>query len=135
MKDKLAALIVNMSPSREVNSVLTLCFIMKSVIVFVQMSQQDQPCPSESQSLLDETDAPSIIRTRRKLTYSNGRSTSAVSQGPSGGDCTSNNNQKRGEAPNSAVIFLTLILLVSAQRGALFSRISNKQNIFCLWGF
>lgn len=102
---------------------------------FVQMSQQDQPYPSESQSLLDETDAPSMIRTRRKLTYSNGRSTSAVSQGPSGGGCTSNNNQRRGEAPNSAVIFLTLILLVSAQRGALFSRISNKQNIFCLLGF
>lgn len=102
----------------------------------MQISQQDQPCPPERQSLLDGTDAPSTICTRRRLAYSNGRSTSAVRQGASGGSCTSEKNQKRGEAPNSAVIFLTLILLVSAEkRGALLSRISKKQNFFCWWGF
>lgn len=102
---------------------------------FVQMSQQDQPCPPpESQSLLDETDAPSVICTRRKLTCSNERSTSAVGQGASGGGCTSEKNHKRGEAPHSAEIFLTLTLLASAQRAALFFRVSNKQNIFGFFG-
>lgn len=122
-------LIMNLNRSRElimIHNEISQCF--------VQMSHQDLPCPLESQSLLDDTDAPSNICTRRRLTYSNGRSTSAVGQGASDGGCTSEKNQKRGEAPNSAAIFLTPILLASAQRGAFLSRISKKQNIFLFVG-
>lgn len=77
----------------------------------MQMYQQDQPCPPESQSLLDETDAPSILGSRRRLSYSNGRSTSAPGQGPSGVGGAAEKNQKRGEASKSAGIFLTSVLL------------------------
>lgn len=93
---------MNKNPSRELYSYSLLHSEISHC--FVQMSQQDEPCPPESQSLLDETDAPSMSCTRRKLAYSNGRSTSAASQG------ASEKNQKRGEAPSSAVIFLKFIL-------------------------
>ncbi|XP_029704117.1 BRCA1-A complex subunit RAP80 isoform X4 [Takifugu rubripes] len=59
------------------------------------MRPQNQLCPFQSQSLLDETAAPSMICPRRKLWYSNGNSTSAVSQGASGDICTPK-EQRRG---------------------------------------
>lgn len=91
------------------------------------MRPQNQLCPFQSQSLLDETAAPSMICPRRKLWYSNGNSTSAVSQGASGDICTPR-EQRRGLALNSAVIFLRSFLWFRSKEDFYLLFYSQEQN-------